>query len=101
MERCDHEQQQEEEQDTSFTIEEDEDPSSSNGSDVWYEKIYSIVDHIRKRSMELIYTLGTHLALDEQMIRFMGRSLKTHRMKNKPIKEGFKFLFSLLFRDLL
>jgi len=41
--------------------------------------------------MELIYTLGTHLALDEQMIRFMGRSLETHRMKNKPIKEGFKF----------
>ena len=91
VERCDREQQQEQEQEEDAIIEEDEDPSSSNGSDVWYEKIFPIVDHVRKRSMDLIYTLGTHLALDEQMIRFMGRSLETHRMKNKPIKEGFKF----------
>ena len=25
------------------------------------------------------------------MIQFMGKSLETHRMKNKPIKEGYKF----------
>ena len=41
--------------------------------------------------MKLIFTLGTVLALDEMMIRFMGRSNETHRIKNKPIKKGYKF----------
>ena len=91
MERCDREQQQEEEED-GVTMEGDEYPSSSTRSDVWYEKIFPIVDHVRKRSMELIYTLGTHLALDKQTVYFMGRLFKTHRMKNKPTKEGFKFI---------
>jgi len=59
MERCDHEQQQEEEEEDVVTIEEDDDLSSSNESDVWYEKIFQIVDHVRKRSMDLIYTLVT------------------------------------------
>ena len=42
-------------------------------------------------SQEFIYILGTILSLDEMMIRFFGRSYETHRMKNKPIKEGYKF----------
>ena len=42
-------------------------------------------------SQEFIYILGTKLSLDEMMIRFFGRSCETHRMKNKPIKEGYKF----------
>ena len=41
--------------------------------------------------MDLIFILGTNLALDEMMIRFMGRSIETQQMKNKPIAEGFKF----------
>ena len=47
-------------------MEEDEYPSSSTGSEVWYEKIFPVVDDVRKRSMDLIYTLGTHLVLDKQ-----------------------------------
>ncbi len=43
------------------------------------------------KSQDIIFVLGTFLAIDEMMIQFMGRSIKTHRMKNKPIKEGFKF----------
>jgi len=35
--------------------------------------------------------LRTKLSLDEMMVRFMGRSLETHRLKNKSIGEGFNF----------
>ena len=60
---------------------------------VWYEKIEPVLNHVRERSMKLIFTLGTVLALDEMMTCFMGRSHETHRIKNKPIKEGYNFLF--------
>ena len=71
-------------------LDEDETPETEE-SGVWYEKIKPLVDHMREKSQDLIFVLGTFLALDEMMIRFMGRSKETHRMKNKPIKEGFKF----------
>ena len=50
-----------------------------------------MIDHIRDVSKDLVFVLGTTLSLDEMMIRFFGRSSETHRMKNKPIKEGYKF----------
>ena len=31
------------------------------------------------------------MAIGEMMIQFMGRSKETHRIKNKPIGEGFKW----------
>ena len=49
-----------------------------------------MIDHVRSVSQAMIFTLGTILSLDEMMIRFFGRSLETHRMKNKPIREGYK-----------
>ena len=39
----------------------------------------------------MVHTLGTILSLDEMMIRFLGRCIETHRMKNKPIGEGYKW----------
>ena len=69
----------------------EEDSPDSEESKVWYEKVKPLVDHMSDKSQELVYVLGTFLAVDEMMIRFMGRSRETHRMKNKPIKEGFKF----------
>ena len=41
--------------------------------------------------MGLIWVLGTWMSIDEMMIRFMGRSNQTHRVKNKPISQGFNF----------
>jgi len=41
--------------------------------------------------MKLIYELGSVLAIDEMMIRFRVKSNETHRIKNKPIAEGYKF----------
>ena len=64
---------------------------SSNKKKVWYEKLTWVIDHVRDISKEFVFVLGTTLSLDEMMIRFFGRSLETHRMKNKPIKEGYKF----------
>ena len=68
-----------------------EDEQASNKKKVWYEKLTWIIDHVRDISKEFVFVLGTTLSLDEMMIRFYGRSLETHRMKNKPIKEGYKF----------
>ena len=55
------------------------------------DKLKLLIDHVRDVSFDLIHTLGTCLSLDEMMIRFKGKSLETHRVKKKPIKEGFKF----------
>ena len=41
--------------------------------------------------MSLIYELGSVLSIDEMMIRFCGKSNETHRIKGKPIREGYKF----------
>ena len=66
-------------------------PPPSDKVAVWFEKLEPLISHFRGVSEDLIFILGTTLALDEMMIRFMGRSAETHRMKNKPISEGFKF----------
>ena len=58
---------------------------------VWFNKLEPFINHFRQVSESLIFTLGTKLSFDEMMIRFMGRSNETHRVKNKPIGEGFKF----------
>ena len=58
---------------------------------VWFDKILLLVENVRKVSLELILSLGNILSLDEMMIRFRGRSIETHRIKNKPIGERYKF----------
>ena len=57
----------------------------------WYEKTRLFVDHVASVSKQICVRPGSRLSLDEQMKRFKGRSSQTTRMKNKPIKEGFKF----------
>ena len=96
FERIQREQEQQEGEDDDGS-EEDDGNESSNVSEtstkktVWYEKVQFLIDHVRDVSLSLIYVLGTIMSLDEMMIRFFGRSGETHRMKNKPIKEGYKF----------
>lgn len=57
----------------------------------WYKKVASFFDHIMKVSKIICKRPGTICSIDEMMKRFKGRSGQTHRMKGKPIKEGFKF----------
>lgn len=68
------------------TEEDGDDSSAESIAEVGY-----LINHLRTVSLSLIYVLGTFLSLDEMMIRFFGCSIETHRMKNKPIKEGFNF----------
>ena len=58
---------------------------------VWFKKLVPIVEHFRNTSLSLVFTLGSNVAIDEMIIRFRGRSNETHRIKNKPIGEGYKF----------
>ena len=77
----------------SVTIEETEQEGSEaemKKREVWFEKLCSVIDHVRSVSQTIKFTLGTILSLDEMMIRFFGRSLETHHMKNKPIRKGYK-----------
>lgn len=89
--------QMDQEEETVSTSEEKEEESKASENDnekdgdTWFSKLKPLVDHVRDVSFELVFILGTILSLDEMMIRFMGRSAETHRMKNKPISEGFKF----------
>ena len=48
------------------------------------------MDQVRTASQNLCQTPNLGLAIDEMMIRFLGRSAETHRMKNKPIDQGYK-----------
>ena len=59
--------------------------------EVWFDKVKPLVDHFREVSFSMIFILGTLLSFDEMMIRFFGRSVETHKMKNKPITCGYKF----------
>ena len=57
----------------------------------WYMKAAPVVEHFVEVSQRLCEHLGYALSVDEMMKLFKGRSKQTHRMKNKPIKEGYKF----------
>ncbi len=85
--------QEEEEEDTCADggAQEEVDERKSRKVSLWFNKLEPIINHFRQVSEDLIFTLGTKLSLDEMMIRFSGRSKETHRIKNKPIGEGFKF----------
>jgi Transposase IS4 len=55
----------------------------------WYYKLEPLVSTIRFNIASAV-SPASWLAVDEMMIPFQGRSLHTVKMKNKPIKEGFK-----------
>lgn len=57
----------------------------------WYSKVKPLLDHVNQLSKRLCRHPGFALSVDEMMRKFKGRSMQTHRMKNKPIKEGYKF----------
>ena len=70
---------------------EEEQDESADIDERWYAKAAPIVDHMNKISQKICRHPGFCCAVDEQMKRFKGRSRDTHRMKNKPIKQGYKF----------
>ena len=59
--------------------------------EVWYAKAKKMLDQLVKVSKKICLHPSFALAIDEMMKRFKGRSAQTLRIKNKPIKEGYKF----------
>jgi len=47
--------------------------------------------HLQQRCQEL-YLPGTHVSIDEMMVKFNSRSGHTVRIPSKPISVGFKVL---------
>jgi hypothetical protein len=70
---------------------EDEEDEEEDIDKRWFAKAAPLVDHLNAASKRVCRHPGFTCAIDEQMKKFKGRSSQTHRMKNKPIKEGFKF----------
>ena len=54
-----------------------------------FEKLEPLNQHLLDVSKEL-YTPGTHVAIDEAMAKYTGRSKHTIELPNKPIPEGYK-----------
>jgi hypothetical protein len=57
----------------------------------WYKKVASFLEHVMEISWKLCIRPSTTLSIDKMMKLFKGWSGHTHRMKNKPIKQGYKF----------
>ena len=70
---------------------ENEAANAETNKEVWYIKIKPLIDHFHFVAQSLIFNLGTLLAIDKMLISFMGWSLETICVKNKPIGEGYKF----------
>ena len=86
--------QQEDDEELTSSIETEVDNEGERKKKVWFEKVETLVHHMRSKNVKLVHTLGTLLSFDEMMIRCVGRSNETHRIKNKPIGQGYK-LFCL------
>ena len=68
-------------------------PSDIVGRDeecVWFTKIKPFIDHARNFFESLLIRPGLAARIDEMMIHFAGCSVETHRMKSKPIDQGYK-----------
>jgi len=81
----------EDEEDDTEEEDEDEEDEEVEHDTRWYAKVSTFYDHVVRVSKKICTRPGSKLSLDEMMKLFKGRSRQTHRMKKKPIKEGFKF----------
>ncbi|KAF5234960.1 hypothetical protein FOXYS1_15680 [Fusarium oxysporum] len=54
-----------------------------------FSRVHAWSDHIQHIST-VFYIPGTSIAVDECMVRFLGRSLETTTIPSKPIPTGFK-----------
>ena len=70
--------------------EEEEEELTHNKNKVWFDKLQFLIDHVRSVNSNCLFVLGTILSIDEMMVRFSGKSIETHRIKGKPIREGYK-----------
>ena len=80
--------------DASFMDDDDEDGTFGDHTikdERWFQKVGPLFDHVRRVCKTLVVP-GGRLAIDEMMVRFFGRSAQTFRMRNKPVREGYKVM---------
>ena len=58
-------------------------------SNEWFTILKPVATHLRTTCKKL-WHLGTHIAINEAMIAYRGRTKHTIKIKNKPISEGYK-----------
>jgi hypothetical protein len=63
------------------------------GSKDWWHKLEPLASCFHEAAQKF-YTPGSHLSVDEIMVRCFERTLHTYKMLNKPIKQGYK-IFAL------
>jgi hypothetical protein len=61
--------------------------------ELWWGKMEPLLSSFRD-ACQRHYIPGTEVAIDEIMVRCLGRSADTCKMPNKPIKQGYK-IFAL------
>jgi Transposase IS4 len=66
--------------------------------DQWYKKVEPVATEFRKATTEEMYQLPQNLSIDEQLIKFKGRSKHTIQMNSKAAGEGYK-IYSLCYSN--
>ena len=69
------------------------DPRISLEKKDWYKKVDPLASILQERYRSF-YLPSTKVAIDEMVVRFSGRSHHTLKIRNKPVKEGYK-IFAL------
>ena len=67
----------------------DENAAPSPPNAPWFHRIQRISDLIRTACRD-VYIPSSHIAIDEAMVAFKGRSKDTIKLKGKPIDTGYK-----------
>ena len=70
-----------------FSLDEKTTPPPPNAP--WFHRIQRVADLIRTACQHSYYP-SSHIAIDEAMVAFRGRSKHTVKLKNKPIDTGYK-----------
>ncbi|ERF72396.1 hypothetical protein EPUS_07558 [Endocarpon pusillum Z07020] len=60
----------------------------------WYKKVEPLATHFRKATTPNMYELPQNLSIDEQLVKFKGRSKHTIQMNSKAAGKGYK-IYSL------
>lgn len=60
-------------------------PAHNSKLNVMFWNIYPFVDQVYRTSKKVCHKPGFSFEIDDMMIQYVGRSVETHRMKNKPI----------------
>jgi len=69
------------------------DPTIELDQKHWYEKLNPLANQLCV-SFQKYFLPGMKVAIDEMMVRFCGHSFHTLKVKNNPIKQGYK-IFAL------